>query len=494
MILLPEQLVPIARVVSALMVLLIMVWLTRAIWRTSPALGLLAAGVTLVRVVLAVGLLAISAWDLPLLRGVHTGDGFWTLSGDSRVYYELGLTGAYQGLAAVPFGSPSPAYTRLLAIWLWGVGPWMFVPIALNAVAYLVMVLAIARTCLTGRHQVPLSGAVLSVGAISLSPILMFCSTQILKDVVFAVLLVLFVLIVRNWLPRFKALVTEAHVTAGLFISLGLMIVTLLLIAGIRAYYGVFLILGLGVPLTVWVISRPLRYALPRSAAAIIVVCMLWMAFAVGAGGYYAPYGAIIDRVQQRVAEALPSIDPLRSPADDITSEPAFVGALDRARHGFVASGGNTNIAPSSSESSARGHADVDKGMPTAELERDESRLKSTLLGLAVMFLPLSLLEPLGIVDLPLGRGATMVADADTLFVLVTIVLLGGFAWASVDRVSIDWALVGFVATVAVVSIVLIAYVVTNVGTMTRLRVPALIFVWMMPLATRVRPLQIGQS
>ena len=490
MILLPDQFAPWLQVVSTVILAAILVRLLGAIWATSPALGMLAAVVTLLRVTLGLGLLAVSAWDLPLLRGVHTGDGFWTLSGDSRVYYDLGLTGAYDGLSAIAPGTASPAYTRMLAVWLWGFGPWMFVAIALNTVAYACMMLAVARTCLTGPRQVPLPGVVLSMGALSFSPILMFCSTQILKDVVFTVLLVLFVLTARAWLPRFRALVRDARATPWLFAGLALMMLIIGVIAGIRAYYGVFLIGGLSLPLALWVFRKPLRYALPRAGAALVVGGSLWVAFATGAGAYYEPYGRIVDTVLTRVTLGVGMTTGGDDGRDAGGSEPGVVGALDRARQGFVSSGGNTNIAGPRAGVSARISDEPED--PAANLERSSSRVTSTAVGLAVMFLPLTVLEPLGVVDVSLGRVATLVSDTDTMFILVTMVMLAGFLRSVSGRVSIDWALAACLASVAVVSVVLIGYVVTNVGTLTRLRVPALVFIWLLPLATRVRPLGLG--
>lgn len=486
MYLLPPHFAALGQALASLALTVLLVLLVRSIWRVSRVLGLLAAVVIAIRAGLGLAMLAISSWDLDFLRGQHTGDGFWVQALDSRVYYSTALLGAAEGPWAIAPGSASPAYTRLLGLWLWVFGPWHFAAIALNAVVYLVMMWVVARTCLTGARQAPLTGVLLSMTAVSLSPTLTFCSTQVLKDVLFVALLVMMVATFRWWLPHLRMCLAGLRPSLALATGWLALLGNMAVIAGVRVYYCVFLFLGFTAALATVVPSRSLKRVVSRVAVVVVVLASLWGAFAVGGGVYYATYGQMADDLVTRVTGVRPSR--MFAAIDDGAREEAPVlAALDSARSGFVASGGNSNLASQPATA-------ADPETTGAPSPQGQSRLRSTAVGIAVTFLPLAVLEPLGVVNLPMGRFAGLVSDLDTVFVLVSLAMVGLFLRSVIGHADVDRALLTFLLVVGPVAIVLVAYVVTNAGTLTRLRVPALAFFWLLPLAVSVRSHRMGAN
>lgn len=480
---------PAVHVAATVVIALVVWWLVRAIWRISPTAAQVAGGVVSVRLALSVAMYFTSKWNLPVLRGLHTGDGFWTLGPDSRLYYELGLVGMQEGLWAIAPGTPSPSYTRLLAIWLWLLGPSQLVAAVLNAVLYLLMVWVLVRWALTPQRRVSLTGVLVSVGALSLSPSLTISSTQILKDVYFAVLLVGFVLVARAWLPAFRDFLVRGAASGMLWRGGAALLVATLLISGVRAYYGIFVIAGVCLATVAWTVAPPVKFVVPRVLALGAVTGALWVAFATGAGLYYEPYHRIAAGVVDQATSVLPAemIPRWDSGQQSSIENPTMIGSLDAVRQGFVRSGGNTSIVRRPGSAGAATTLQGDEPTDGTREWGGSGRIRSTLIGLAVMFVPLTLLEPLGLVDVSLGPVRTYIADVDTAFMLATVLLLCWFVWSSRSRVVWDRALVILLCSSAFISLTLVAYIVTNVGTLTRLRVPALVFLWLLPLAAGVR-------
>src|SRR5438105_2743895 len=62
-----------------------------------------ATGVS-VRVVAGLVLFGISLFQLPVLRSLQLGDGFWTLAPDGRGYYDAASRAVTEGLRTIPDG------------------------------------------------------------------------------------------------------------------------------------------------------------------------------------------------------------------------------------------------------------------------------------------------------------------------------------------------------------------------------------------------------
>jgi hypothetical protein len=65
---------------------LVMVSLYRYVARQSRDLGAIFAAGLILRLTIGLLLFTISYLDLPLLRGLHSGDGFWDVAPDARTY------------------------------------------------------------------------------------------------------------------------------------------------------------------------------------------------------------------------------------------------------------------------------------------------------------------------------------------------------------------------------------------------------------------------
>ena len=105
------------------------------------------------------------------------------------------------------------------------------------------------------------------------------------------------------------------------------------------------------------------------------------------------------------------------------------------------------------------------------------------LVGAAALFVPISLLEALSVVELSGGRGLLVLTDIDTLFfdlMLLLIVLVLYIRWPTA-RLRLSYAV--FACSLGVLTITLMAFVVTNYGTLFRLRLMAAVPIWMLALA-----------
>jgi hypothetical protein len=183
---------------------------------------------------------------------------------------------------------------------------------------------------------------------------------------------------------------------------------------------------------------------------------LLWVMFVMGAGAYYAYYGSFIDAALGH---------PMRS-----------VTALDGARAAFVAIGGATSVANEAT--------DVETSMPITAGETKTvgaaARAKRTLRGCAVLFVPISVLRTLSIVTFTGGKGLLVITDIDTLIMDVGIVasllflFRGGLSGRSMPVAA-------FALVLVVLTTFSMAYVVTNFGTLFRLRLLAVTPLWVLP-------------
>src|SRR5256885_9463914 len=86
-------------------------------YRRSPTSGLIIALGTVIRLGGGLGLVAISYYHWPVLESLQTGDGFWAIAPDARVYYQLAADAARAPWGSIAAGSPSPSYVEALSLW-----------------------------------------------------------------------------------------------------------------------------------------------------------------------------------------------------------------------------------------------------------------------------------------------------------------------------------------------------------------------------------------
>jgi hypothetical protein len=105
------------------------------------------------------------------------------------------------------------------------------------------------------------------------------------------------------------------------------------------------------------------------------------------------------------------------------------------------------------------------------------------LVGLGLFFVPSPVLSTVFGVEIPTGRGLVPIADVDTLFIDLSLVALGIVVWRRRHALRERLPLACFLVLLTTVTVVLVGYVVTNFGTLWRLRAMAMVPLWLLPLA-----------
>lgn len=434
---------------------LLIVWLCRWIRRRDTLIG------TIVQIGLALrlwsGLLlfGISYLKLPILQGLYIGDGFWDLAPDARGYYWAARIAAEDGLRTVRDSSPSPVFVKALGLWMHAVGISPASAVLLNAVGYLgiagILVAALGRD----RSRSARWAVALSLFAFTFSPAFLLFGTQALKDQFLSLLLAGTCGAVWVGFTALLASTGRRGLCAG---ALGAIAAALLtyLVAGIRPYVAFLFVLTVTGVLAAFTLRRSLRQVPAYLLACALVVALLWVSFRAGAGPYYGYYETSL------LAVAGLSTGQADPPAGEILA----------AREGFVNAGGATNVVPR-----------VRRYEGAGLLRRAWERIEQLVLGTLVLLVPISLLRWLSIVQFEGGRGLLLVTDIDTLFIdvtLIAVVLLLKRAWKP-PRPNLEYAV--FTVILCVVLAALMGFVVTNFGSLFRLRLMVAALIWLLPLA-----------
>jgi hypothetical protein len=434
---------------------------TGAIW--APLRHVLAFGI-LIRLWAGLALYVISFWNLPILRSLQLGDGFWFLALDARWYFVSAAQAA--GGAPIPPGSPSPSFVEALAWWLWVAGIVPVTVVVFNLALYVlscVMVIGVVRP----MDRCSRRAALIVVAALSFSPVLILLSSQPLKDAFSTFLIVMAATGTATMLIRTRTVPMRGGLAILMAASIAL---SVFLMAGVRTYYAMFMWSALALALTASVGFAPQRLRIRFAGFAVVLLAVFWLAFMRGAGPYYVGYGNLITRtIGIRIPFISPGADSLAIVPD---AEPGLGAAAESVvtlREGFARTGGGTNL---TIEKTAAGSG-FDASM-------------ATLRGLAAMFLPISLLKLLSIVQFSGGRGFLAVTDLDTLFLdlaLIAIVWLLVTSRRRLTRQNLPYLV--FALGLALIAALPMAYIVTNYGTLFRLRLLATVPLFLVPLAFR---------
>jgi hypothetical protein len=408
----------------------------------SQTLGLLIATGLVVRMAAGAVLFLVSLYGWPLFRSLQLGGGFWSLAIDGRTYFDLASRAA-TGVGSIAADAPSPTYLRVLAMWMWIFGVSVPSSIMLNITCYAASALAIlAASNRVGRSRGHAGGVFVPIAAISFSPALLVFGTQPLKDSLCVMLTVLAVVGAGTWwacwrkrneIDRRKALIGAALMATGVC---G--------VAGIRAYAAAFMIPAFAVTgvYTALLVrsSEGLARIIVWHVAMLIVLCAVFM---LGAGPYAGRYQLFMT-------------SSLKAPR-------AATEAFDDARNQFIATGGGTATESAGADSASA----ID-------------RILRLVRGCAVLVVPISVDRLFELTTFSGGAGLLWVTDVDTIatdvvvlaaFVLVRRRMSGGVPPPSVVFAS----LVGLMMSAS------LAYVVTNYGTLFRLRALVLTPLWLLP-------------
>lgn len=446
-----------------------LVFVYRWIRSRAPLAAFLFAAGLVARIAVGAGL-ALSWLGSAPAGAVFTPDTRWFP--DAQMYYEDASLAADVGLTEISDSQASPTFVRSLAIWMRLAGPSHAAAHLLNVLVYAAVSLGICVALTRRRDAIGAHATALVVGVFALSPNLIILASQPLKDTLFFGALALVVIGLWWVLPD-----TPGAPVRLAPVPLALVLLGVYLMSGMRAYFGL-MILGLlggvlflrGVVLIREQRRVPWRYV----GAVVVVLAVVWTGCRVGGGPYYVslvepvmlPVMAKVDAATNAVRAAFGQQAGARPPR--AAGDAGLLSVVERSRRGFEGSGGNTNMATSELDRSGRA------GLI--------GKVSGVLLGLGAVFVPVSLLKATGLVHFTGGGRMLLLTDVDTLFLDLTIVACLVLVWRHRREIGGAWTLVAFLLVLGVVSALLVGYVVTNYGTLFRLRLLAVVPFWLLPL------------
>jgi len=447
---------PLAWCAFLLVVLCIYVWMRRL----SPRFAWVFAVGFVTRAALGLALFYISLRRLPIMRSLQLGGGFWTLALDGRSYFELASRAAATTLTIINDDLPSPTYVRVLAVWLRAFGATPLSAILFNLACYLAftVLVLIASRRENGRNA---AAPTLTLASLIACPSLLLFGTQPLKDTLCVLLITSLTCGFALWTVAMAYLpINWTGVGGGML----LMALAVYGTAGIRPYFAVFMIVAT-VAAMIW--SKgffPVRHRWWAAGADVALVVVLWLAFMTGGGPYYRVYTGYARNIMFR--------------------DMSPIVPFDTARASFIASGGATSL---EMRLDAR---EFSPGLNAVSFPERRpgfvGRLSATVRGCAAMVVPISVLRALSIVTFSGGRGLLLVTDIDTIVMDLTAICC--IVWLTTMgrwRTAYDPTLVLIVLLAAMTGIAM-AYVVTNFGTLFRLRLLVFAPLWLIPaLASR---------
>jgi hypothetical protein len=150
-------------------------------WTADRALGRIVLAACLLRAVLATTFYLASLWELPLLRSLQLGHGFWLFAPDASYFdeYARGAATALRAGLSLPFvyGSPEFPLVVTAAYWLIGAHPLLIVWLNVTLAA-----VTIALGYLIARRIWSVEAGRVTAALIAFWPSSVLWSTQMLKD------------------------------------------------------------------------------------------------------------------------------------------------------------------------------------------------------------------------------------------------------------------------------------------------------------------------
>jgi hypothetical protein len=483
------------------------------------------------RIAVGLALFAISYYHLPVARDLQVDGGFWEFAIDATGYFLAAAAAVESGqLLPLDHTVPSPFYVDLLALWMMLVGISPAAGLFLNLLLYLAIITLLVA-CFAPvndwRRDLP---CIVSVSAYSFSPVILLHSTQPLKDEA-SNLSVALACAGMLALCRLVHRAPGTRLMGALILGTAAVSIAAFMAAGIRWYLAFIMWSTIGLTLMVFgIFGRSTRLRL-YLAGSTTVLLAAWVGFWGGSGPFF-----------WNVAPDFSNLTELPS---------RLLNTTQVARRGFLLSGGNTNIvlplrtdARASREHSRKvgeahhtatlraqanragelaavseaaaprsaiagdalvgsplGPADhlplpdpsafepnqtlirADRATPVTV--RDHFTVAAT--GLAIMFIPLVLLGVVSGLEVEGGRGLLVLADLDTVFLDVTLALVLALVWRQRRTLGNRLPIVMFALIFAGTTAILLGYVVTNFGTLWRMRSLVAIPLWMMVVALSPR-------
>jgi hypothetical protein len=141
------------------------------------------------------------------------------------------------------------------------------------------------------------------------------------------------------------------------------------------------------------------------------------------------------------------------------------------ARNAFVAAGGATNVADTDS--------DANSGIaPRPDGGSAPGVAVAALVGLATMFVPLTVLQAVSVVHVSGGGAMRAFGDVDTVCFDIVLVATAVTAWRMRRTTGASVPYMIYSTALASILLFLMAYIITNVGTLVRLRLMLAVPIW----------------
>jgi hypothetical protein len=323
---------------------------------------------------------------------------------------------------------------------IFGVSP--VTAVALNVLCYIGAAASIVAIPGERSENENMLGKGIALAGLTFSPALLIFGAQPLKDALCTTLIIGTLAAGRVWWTAVRdGEPRQARRAAGAALAMAIGIYG---IAGIRAYVAAFTIIAVAAAASYRIVRRAsagFRWRFASQQA--VLIGILWFAFMKGAGPFGTSYESYV--------------------ASAALSPSTTVGLYDTARAGFVSSGGATSVQFGFTPA------------PGTFVGRCEQLAQGSL----VLFVPISLLRAASVVTFAGGAGLLLITDVDTILVDAAIVASLFLLVVSARRVGIFPSSV-FALVLAMLTIGSLAYVVTNYGTLFRLRLLGVTPFWML--------------
>ena len=485
----------------------------RYVHRQSAALGTLVGAAILIRAGLGLALFWISYLTLPIAEAFQVAGGFWQPALDATGYFQYAAAAAdARTLYPLDHAVPAPLFIDTLTLWMGAVGTSHAAGMLLNLCLFIALTSLMVwcyRPVNDWRRDLP---CLVSVGGYAFSPVVLVHSTQPMKEELFGAFVALGCIGLLMLRPLISG-ATAAEQRRGTLVGAAIITAALLGVAGIRWYFAFIMWCCLALALLMVAINgrrTPLRrYAL----GSVAVLAAGWVAFWSASGPNYRQVGPSFDTV-------------LEWPAH-------MWNTTQMARSGFLNSGGSSNIVVSLHDDPGAGRAaalrreeaqrawlaDRERTNPTApapppparlgEAQRIEARVepekaltpdiarsipvtpldhvRTAATGLALVFLPISLVGVLTGITVPSGGGLVALSEVDTIFLDLSCLAMLILVWQRRHMIGDRWLSVFFSAGLAGTTAILLGYVVTNFGTLVRMRIAVAIPIWLLGLTLATR-------
>jgi hypothetical protein len=394
----------------------------------------------------------ISYLNLPVARSLQLGDGFWFFAVDGPgmlAYARELIPRGPSGLLLIGRELPSHAFIQIFTTLAWMFGTFASVAILLNCAAFLATCAIILRLGEPGpRGERPRIVALL---AMAFGPGTILWSLQLLKDTLFIFLIAAMIACCFSWQEQWRnALINWRKI----FFAVGVVLIVLYTMAGIRWYLAVFF-------WGAWIVFGLLTVlAARRKVAAILANALLLvlLAQAVRLGG-----ASDVPQSIRRILDPRPSIAATFRPT-------VLTKDLSGRRYGFEKTPGATTIVAGRALEPVLRHGEEIAKQPPMSKTTDAHAIAKTMAGLTAEFLPRSIAQALGLVRIGGGRGFWLFAELDTLVfdcLLIASIILCARRLRTHSRITPLFVLllIVFLATAGP-----LAYTVNNFGTLFRLR------------------------